>query len=329
METATMNNSECSNPDSESQRENQIPGLQNPKLQTVYIIAGPTAVGKTAIAIDLAKRLQTDIVSADSRQCYKEMTIGTAKPTAPELAEVKHYFIDEFPVTQNITAADYEQLGLQYLAKIFKAHETAVVCGGTGLYIKALTEGLDEMPAIKASVESEVNELYQTNGLPWLQEAVQTEDPYFFAQAEQQNPARLLRALIFKRSTGCSIAQFRTGGRKERPFEVVKIALDLPRELLYERINKRVDMMMEDGLVEEVKNLLPLKNQKNLQTVGYTELFDFFEGKYSLDEAVNKIKQHTRNYAKRQLTWFRKDKDYHWLDANDPLVVEKILALKR
>jgi tRNA dimethylallyltransferase len=298
------------------------------KLKTVYVIAGPTAVGKTVIAIDLAKRLQTDIVSADSRQCYRGMTIGTAKPTAAELAAVKHYFIDEFPATQNITAADYEQLSLQYVSKIFETHQTTVVCGGTGLYIKALTEGLDEMPAVNPSIEKEVNQLYQTKGLLWLQETIQEEDPYFFAQAEQQNPARLLRALIFKRSTQKSITEFRTGIQKERPFGVVKIALNLPRELLYERINKRVNMMIEEGLVEEVKGLQLFKSQKNLQTVGYAELFDFFEGKYSLDEAVEKIKQHTRNYAKRQLTWFRKDKDYHWLEANDPLIVEKILALK-
>jgi tRNA dimethylallyltransferase len=164
--------------------------------------------------------------------------------------------------------------------------------------------------------------------LTWLQEALRKEDPQFFAQAEQQNPARLLRALIFSRSTGKSITGFRTGARKERPFNIVKIALDLPRELLYERINKRVDLMIEDGLVEEVRHLQPFKSQKNLQTVGYAELFDFFEGKCSLQDAVNKIKQHTRNYAKRQLTWFRKEEDNHWLHANDPLVVEKILSIK-
>lgn len=295
--------------------------------KTVYIIAGPTAVGKTAIAIKLAKHLHTRIISADSRQCYKEMNIGTAKPSAEELAEVKHYFIDEFPVTEHITAADYETLALGYLDAIFKHSDTAVVCGGTGLYIKALTEGLDDMPAVDERIEADVNKHYEQEGIEWLQQAVLQADPLFYAQGETQNPARLLRALSFKRSTGKSITEFRTGIKKDRPFKVVKIALELPREVLYKRINHRVDVMMQQGLLEEVKALLPFKHLKNLQTVGYSELFDYLEGKCSLDQAVDKIKQHTRNYAKRQLTWFRKDKDFTWLQASDEEVVEKMISL--
>jgi len=297
--------------------------------KTVFVIAGPTAVGKTAIAIELAKRLDTSIVSADSRQCYKEMSIGTAKPSSVELASVRHYFIDACAVTENISAADYEQRALDHLEEIFKTNDSAIVCGGTGLYIKALTEGLDEMPGVDESIRQQVNEGYQMQGLLWLQKALQKEDPAFFNGAEHQNPARLIRALVFKRSTGQSISQYRTGITKQRPFNIIKCALELPRERLYERIDHRVDHMIAEGLVEEVKSLLPFRHLKNLQTVGYAELFDYLDKESSLEEAIEKIKQHTRNYAKRQLTWFRKDKDFIWFDAAAPDIVEHILSYKK
>ncbi len=296
--------------------------------KTVYIIAGPTAVGKTGLAIQLAKRLDTSIISADSRQCYEEMSIGTAKPTPGELSEVKHYFIGGYPVSEALTAANYETIALDYLNKIFEHRNTAVVVGGTGLYIKALTEGLDNMPEVNPEIAAQVNEDYTIQGLSWLQQTVRNEDPEFYAHGEVKNPARLLRALIFKRSTGASIIHFRTGEKKERPFEVVKIALELPREVLYDRINRRVDIMMEEGQLEEAKALYPQRHLKNLQTVGYTELFDYLDGKMTLEEAVDKIKQNTRNYAKRQLTWFRKDKDFHWFSTDDPTAIDKILAIK-
>lgn len=292
------------------------------------MIAGPTAVGKTAIAIDLAKRLHTCIISADSRQCYREMSVGTAKPSMAEQQEVKHYFIDEFPVTEELDAADYEKLALGYLDEIFETHNTAVLCGGTGLYIKALCEGLDAMPGIDETIAEDVNNNYKNQGLGWLQLAVQQEDPEFYASGEIHNPARLLRALIFKRSSGSSILNFRTGARKERKFRIIKIGLELPRQVLYERIDKRVDIMMQQGLLDEVKQLYPQKQLKNLQTVGYSELFDYLDGKCSLDEGVDKIKQHTRNYAKRQMTWFRKDKDMLWFSADELGLVDKILTLK-
>jgi tRNA dimethylallyltransferase len=296
-------------------------------LHTVLVIAGPTAIGKTPLAIAVAKELHTAIISADSRQCYKEMSIGTAKPTIEEQAGIKHYFVDEFPVTEQLTAANFEALALGYLEDIFKSKNIAVVCGGTGLYIKALCEGLDTMPEVSESITQEVNQDYRMQGLPWLQQAVRAEDPDFYNQAEVQNPARLLRALIFKRSTGESIVHFRTGTVKERPFRIIKTCLDLPREMLYERINTRVDLMMKAGLLEEVKSLYPLRHLKNLQTVGYTELFDYIDGKYNLEAAVEKIKQNSRNYAKRQLTWFRKDKDVHWFRVDENYVADKILAL--
>lgn len=300
----------------------------HPQEHTAYIICGPTAVGKTSISIQLAQRLGTEILSADSRQCYKEMSIGTAKPDEDELRAVKHHFIDEFSVTEHITVAAYEQYGLNTLEQIFATHKDAVVCGGTGLYIKALCDGIDEMPEADAQIKDEVNQQYKTNGIAWLQETIKQEDPQFYTQGEIQNPVRMLRALSFIRSTGTSLISYHTGTKQQRPFRIVKVGLELPRELLYERINRRVDIMMQQGLMDEAERLYPQKDLKNLQTVGYQELFDLKDGKYStLQEAVDKIKQHTRNYAKRQMTWFRKDEAVNWYRADDKDVVDKILLL--
>lgn len=290
------------------------------KKNTVYIIAGPTAVGKTSIAIQLAQHLGTEIISADSRQCYKEMSIGTAKPTKEELAAVHHYFIDSHRITEHLTTADFERLALEYLDKIFERTNTAVVCGGTGLYIKALCEGIDEMPDVDNTIKATVQQEFENKGIEWLQETIRQEDPEFYQQGEMQNPVRMLRALIFIRSTGNSITTYQTGQKKERPFNIVKIALELPREILYERINQRVDLMMQQGLLEEAKALYPQKHLKNLQTVGYQELFEYMDGNCTLDEAIDKIKQHSRNYAKRQLTWFRKDKAFKWVRADEDVL---------
>lgn len=295
---------------------------------TVYIIAGPTAVGKTSIAISLAKRLVTEIISADSRQCYKEMSIGTAKPTEAELAEVPHHFINSHSITQHLSAADYEQEGLAHINKLLSTKDSAVVCGGTGLYIKVLCEGIDAMPKVDKNIAREVQEGYEQHGIVWLQQLVQEEDPKFYSIGEVDNPARLIRALAFKRSVGDSIVQYRSGDKKQRPFNIIKIALDLPREVLYDRINRRVDLMMKEGLLEEARALYPQKGIKNLQTVGYSELFDYFDGKCNLEDAIDKVKQHSRNYAKRQLTWFRKDKEMNWLRADDKDIIEKICSIK-
>jgi len=287
-------------------------------MKQLYVIAGPTAVGKTATAIALAQQLGTDIISADSRQCYREMNIGVARPSEAELAAIKHYFIASHSITAPVTAADFEQLALGWLDQIFEEKESAVVCGGTGLYIKALCEGLDEMPAVPQEVKVALQAEFTEKGLAWLQQAVAAADPLFAAGGEMQNPARLLRALSFWRATGQSIVAYRSGRVKQRPFQIIKVALDLPRPLLYERIGLRVNQMMEAGLLEEVKQLLPYKGLSPLQTVGYQELFDFLEGRLDLPAAVDLIARHTRNYAKRQLTWLRKDPQYHWLPANMP-----------
>jgi tRNA dimethylallyltransferase len=284
-------------------------------------------VGKTEVAIKLARSLGTAVISADSRQCYREMNIGTAKPSANELQGVSHYFLDAFPVTQVLSAADFERLALTYLEEIFTGNNAAVVCGGTGLYIKALAEGLDEMPGIDEAIATQAEADYKQLGMGWLSKAVEQEDPEFYSSAETGNPARLLRALTFIRSNGKSINHYRSGTVKKRPFKMIKVGLELPRELLYERINQRVDGMMARGLLAEVEGLMAYKEFKSLQTVGYAELFDYLEGKCSLADAIGKIKQHTRNYAKRQLTWFKKDKEITWFDARDKQLVEKIMLL--
>ncbi len=296
-------------------------------LKKIILIQGPTAVGKTAIAVAVAQQLQTAVLSADSRQCYKEMSIGTAKPTVQDQGGVKHYFVDAFPVVDALTVADYERLALGYLDEIFLNHDVAVVCGGTGLYIKALCEGIDPMPQVDDAIVKDVNGGYAAHGIAWLQAAVQAEDPTFYVQGEVENPARLMRALVFVRSTGKSITLFQTKTIKTRPFEIIKVGLELPRDILYSRINMRVDMMMSQGLEAEVRSLYSQKALKNLQTVGYSELFSYFDGDCTLDYAVDKIKQNSRNYAKRQLTWFKKDTATTWFSAADSHVVEQILSL--
>lgn len=285
--------------------------------KTLIVIAGPTAVGKTGTAIAVAQHFGTAIISADSRQCYREMTIGTAKPTPAEQAQVPHEFIDSHSITEEINAGDYEQLALQYCTDIFKDHDMAVMCGGTGLYIKALCEGIDDMPKTDRDTERALQLGFEEHGLVWLQQLVEQEDPEFYAIAERQNPARLMRALAFKRSTGTSITAYRSGNSKQRPFDIIKIALELPRPILYDRINTRVDQMMEDGLWEEAEGLYPQRHLKNLQTVGYTEIFQCLNGEISKEESIALIKQHSRNYAKRQLTWFRKDEQYQWFQPTD------------
>ena len=292
---------------------------------TLIVIAGPTAVGKTRVAIEVAKHLKTEIVSADSRQCYSGMAIGTAQPDIHELNEVPHHFINCFSPEVALSAADFERIALAHLEDLFLRNNTAVVCGGTGLYIKALCEGLDEMPPVIDAINASVNKEYLEKGIDWLKATLQKNDPEFFVKGEGENPARMLRALTFYLSNGQSIHSFRTGLKKKRPFRIIKIGLELPRDLLYQRINIRVEKMIEDGLIQEAQNLYSLRHLKNLNTVGYTELFDYFEGKISLPVAIDKIKQHSRNYAKRQLTWFKKDNSFHWTMADNPDILKEIL----
>jgi len=285
--------------------------------KTVIIIAGPTAVGKTALAIELARHYNTVIISADSRQCYKELGIGVAKPSDAELQAVKHYFINSHSIEDSLSAADFEDYALSQLQQLFLTKEVVVMVGGTGLYIKAFVEGLDQIPVVSDAVKEKLSTAFANGGLPWLQAQVREEDPGFFETGEIQNPQRMLRALEVKWTTGKSIQAFRTHQKKERPFRIIQFGLELPRAVLYKQINERVLQMVEDGLVEEARKLNPFRSLNALQTVGYRELFDYFDGITSLERAVELIQQNTRHYAKRQMTWFKKDPNMHWVDAGN------------
>ena len=288
--------------------------------KTVIIIAGPTAVGKTAAGIAVANHFGAEIISADSRQCFKELRIGVARPSADELAQVPHHFIASHSIHQKVTAATFEAYALEKAAQLFQTNNVVVMVGGTGLYIKAFCEGMDEIPEVSEAVHQEVITNYRQQGLPWLQEEMQKADPRFWQEGETQNPQRMMRALEVAKATGRSIFDFQKGEKKQREFSVIKLAIDRPKEQLHQNINHRVDAMMEEGLVEEVKSLLPYKHLNALQTVGYKEVFSYLDGTMTLQQATDAIKQATRQYAKRQLTWFRKDKEYHWLPP-EPAVI--------
>ncbi len=284
----------------------------NPETKTLFVITGPTAVGKTAVAIALAKKLKTEIISADSRQFYREMSIGTAKPTPEELAQAKHHFVDSHSIKDSFSVGDFEVQGLALLDEIFKKHDTAILVGGSGLYIKAICEGFDKLPSASPEVRERLNLEFKNDGIIPLQEKLKAVDPVYYSQVDLNNPQRLIRALEVFESTGIPFSSYRKSTINARPFRCVKIGLDLPREILYQRINQRVDDMVKQGLVEEVRSVLPYRHLNALNTVGYSELFDYFDGKISLENAIELIKQNTRRFAKRQLTWFRKDKDLNW-----------------
>jgi len=279
---------------------------------TVYIIVGPTAVGKTSFAISLAQHLQTEIISADARQCYAELNIGVARPSLEELSQVPHHFIASHSVNDTINAQVFENYALAKTDEIFKTHQSVVMVGGTGLYIKAFSEGLDMIPDIDPAIRAHIIAQYDKLGLRWLQKEVSVKDPLYFAKGEQQNPQRLMRALEVILGTGASILSFQTKNKITRPFEIVKIGLELPREQLYDRINQRVLTMVESGLEQEVSALAPQYHLNALQTVGYSEWLPYFEGSNSKEKVIENIQQNTRHYAKRQMTWFKKDPEITW-----------------
>jgi len=292
--------------------------------KTLLVITGPTATGKTAAAVEIAQRLNTEIVSADSRQFYREMSIGTAKPSAEELAAVKHHFIDSHSIHDNFTVGDFEKEGLAVIESLFQQHDVVLLVGGSGLFIKAICEGFDELPQAAPGVRETLNEAFNAHGVSFLQEKLKAVDPAYYHQVDLNNPQRLIRALEVYESTGKPFSSYRTAPVNARPFNIVKIGLTLPREQLYDRINKRVDQMVAQGLVEEVRSLLPYRHLNALNTVGYSELFDYFDGKIGLDTAIDLIKQNTRRFAKRQLTWFRKDTSIQWYNPME-LSIEDIL----
>ncbi|GAC1304710.1 MAG: tRNA (adenosine(37)-N6)-dimethylallyltransferase MiaA [Mucilaginibacter sp.] len=294
--------------------------------KTLVVIAGPTASGKTAAAIELAKKYNTVIISADSRQFYREMSIGTAKPTEEELAAVKHYFINSLSITETFTAGNFEKQALTLLDELFKIHDVVLLVGGSGLFIKAVCEGFDEVPSADAGIRDKLNLEFKEKGIVTLQERLKLADPEYYAGMDTDNPQRVIRALEVFESTGKPISSYRKASANKRPFRIVKFGLSLPREKLYQRVNRRVDEMVKQGLVEEVRSLLPYRDLNALNTVGYSELFDYFDGKTDLDKAIELIKQNTRRFAKRQMTWFSKDKDIKWVPADKGNLQEDMLV---
>jgi tRNA dimethylallyltransferase len=284
------------------------------------VIVGPTAVGKTAFAIEAARHFNTEIISADSRQCYKELNIGVAKPSAEELQLVPHHFISSHYIHDTVNTAVFEQYALNHLGKIFENNDTAIVVGGTGLYVKTFCYGIDEVPEVDPAVRQKIVEAYDWEGIPWLQQQLEKEDPLYFSKGDMQNPQRMMRALEVKRSTKKSLIEFHTQPKKQRDFNIRLVGLELPKEELHTRINRRVDQMMANGLLNEVKQLRPYEKLNALQTVGYRELFGHLKGDLELEDAIEIIKINTRQYAKRQMTWFKKDEAVRWIAANSDAV---------
>ena len=288
----------------------QMTSINKKKL---WVITGPTAVGKTQLTIDLAKKWKTVVFSCDSRQFYKELSVGTAKPTESEKQEIQHFFIDSHTLNQALTAGQFEKQALELLEKCFQVHNNIILTGGSGLYLNALIYGLDAFPPVDENTKKEVNHLFEEKGLEGLQNKLKELDFETYNKIDLHNPRRIIRALEVSLSSGIPYSGFLHKSNSNRDFDVEIIVLNRDREELYTRINQRVELMIADGLLEEAKNLMPFKESPVLQTVGYQELFPYFEGEYDLNRAIKLIKQNSRRYAKRQLTWFRKLENARWL----------------
>lgn len=282
--------------------------------KTLIVLVGPTAIGKTDLAITLAKQFSTEIISADSRQFFREMEIGTAKPSAEELAAAPHHFINSHSIQTLFSTGDFEVQALKLIGELFVKKDVLIMVGGSGLYIDAVCKGLDEMPETDLSIREQLNQLMAAEGLELIRKQLSELDPEYYQQVDQSNPQRMIRGLEFFLSTGLKLSSFFTNSKKQRPFKILKIGLNMDRPLLYQRINQRVDQMMEKGLLDEVERLQQYRHCNALNTVGYSELFDHLDRKVTLAEAVDKIKQNTRRFAKRQLTWFRKDDSTTWFE---------------
>lgn len=295
---------------------------------SLIVIVGPTAIGKTSLSIELAAYFSCPVISADSRQFFREMHIGTAKPTPEEMRGIKHYFIDSHSVTESYNVGKFETDAIALLDELFQTNETLVMVGGSGLYIDAVCQGFDELPEANDEIREQVNALYHSHGVEGLQQLLKQLDPVYYEQVDKQNPQRMGRALEVCLITGKPYSELRKETTKKRDFHTIKIGLNTTRDVLYERINKRVDLMMQQGLLDEVKQLLPYKQLNALQTVGYKELFDFLTesdkdehtAEYKerlLKQAIELIKQNTRRFAKRQLTWFRRDEEIKWFEPHE------------
>ena len=294
--------------------------------KTLIVIVGPTAIGKTALAIEVAKYFNTEIISADSRQFYREMEIGTAKPNAKELLAAKHHFINSHSVNELFSTGDFELEALKTIEQIFEQHDVAIMVGGSGLYINAVVNGLDEMPEINLQIRGKLNLQFEEEGISAIQNQLKEYDPEYFEKVDQNNPQRMIRGLEVFLSTGQKLSSMLSATKKQRPFEIIKIGLNTDRAKLYGQINNRVDKMVENGLVEEVRSLIFFRKNNALNTVGYSEIFDYFDETISLNDAISAIKQNTRRFAKRQLTWFRRDEEINWFEPNQTEQVLNLIA---
>lgn len=284
--------------------------------KTLIVIVGPTAIGKTALAIALARHFSTEIISADSRQFFKEMEIGTAKPSEEELAAAPHHFINSHHIETLFSTGDFEIQALQLMDELFKQKDLLIMVGGSGLYIDALCNGLDDLPDTDLNIREKLKEELALHGIESIKQQLKEHDPEYYDKVDQANPQRMVRGLEFFLSTGEKLSSYQTNSKKQRPFNILKIGLNMDRELLYKQINRRVDLMMEAGLLDEVKRLQSFRKYNALNTVGYSELFSYLDGDLTLEAAVDKIKQNTRRFAKRQLTWFRRDDSTAWFEPN-------------
>lgn len=295
----------------------------------LIVVTGPTAVGKTDLCIRLAEKLETEIISADSRQFFRELSIGTAKPSKEELARVKHHFIDSHSIAETYSAGDFERDTLALLPSLFEKNNRVVMTGGSGLYIKAVCEGLDDLPQPTEGLRAQLTERLQAEGLQVLQQEIAKIDPLFSATAEIHNPQRVIRALEVWHTTGHPISSFQHREKRTRPFHQILISLDRDREELYQRINDRIDRMLAEGLVEEAKSVLEYRHRHALQTVGYKEVYGYLDGQYDEAEMIRLLKQNTRRYAKRQLTWFRHQGNFTWFHAEAEADILSFLKEKK
>lgn len=285
--------------------------------KTLIVLTGPTAVGKTAVSLDIAKHFGIPVINADSRQIYKELRIGTARPTEAEMQAVRHYFVGTLGISDYYSASLYEQQALELLQKEFESHDYALLSGGSMMYIDAVCYGIDDIPTIDDQTRETMKRRLKEEGLEALCEELRRLDPEYYEIVDRQNPRRVVHALEICTMTGRTYTSFRKRSTKERPFRILKIGLDRPREELYQRINARVDKMMEEGLLEEARQMYPMKELNALNTVGYKELFDYLDGRWPLEEAVERIKGNTRRYARKQLTWYKKDEQIRWFHPDD------------
>ena len=303
--------------------------MQKKNKKILLTVVGPTAIGKTSLAIDLALHFGTEIISCDSRQFFKEMSIGTAVPSSEELAQVKHHFIQHKSIFDTYSVGDFERDAITLLKELFKQHNVVIMVGGSGLYADTVVYGLDDFPEVSPEIRNELNELYQKQGITYLQTRLKDLDPIQYTQIDVQNPQRMMRALEVCIASGKPYSSFLNKKETLRDFTNITIGLTAEREVVYNRINERVELMLDNGLLIEAQTLFPHKKLNALQTVGYRELFNFFEGKTSLDFAIEEIKKNTRRFAKRQYTWFHKNKDINWFEINqlDKLSICQLLDM--